>query len=311
MIIKKFIRSFALFAAILSVAATTVACSETSDTTSTTTTTSSSSDSEADEDAEDADEDDAVSSVSTTVASEVTVELTSFDTRTTYDDATEINLDECSGKVEITTGGTYVLTGTLSDGYIYIDVTDTEKVQLVLNGATITNSDGAAIYIENADKTSITLADGTTNTLTDGGDGTNATSVIVSKDDLTINGDGTLVINSTVKTGIKCNNDLKIVSGTITIDGAYTGIKAKDSLAIFGGTITINADNDAIKCTDKSDYSDGYFYMEDGTLNITAGDDGIVATITVTITGGTINMSVAGNQINCDGDEYIVDGVIA
>lgn len=61
-------------------------------------------------------------------------------------------------------------TGELTDGRLLVAAGDDDKVQLVLAGATIHNEDGPAIYVQNADKCFVTLADGAENTLTDGAD---------------------------------------------------------------------------------------------------------------------------------------------
>lgn len=95
--------------------------------------------------------------------------------------------------VTITAAGTYVVSGTLSDGQIIVEATSADKVQIVLNGVTITNDDGPAIYVKQADKVFITLANGSQNVLKDGGTYTlesgedEPDAVIFSKDDLTIN----------------------------------------------------------------------------------------------------------------------------
>lgn len=69
--------------------------------------------------------------------------------------------------VIVSAAGTYVVTGELTDGQLVVEAGDDDKVQLVLSGATINNADGPAIYVKNADKCFVTLADGTQNTLTD------------------------------------------------------------------------------------------------------------------------------------------------
>ena len=53
--------------------------------------------------------------------------------------------------VTITEEGSYVLSGTLSDGSIVVQAEDTDKVQLVLDGVDITSATSAAIYILEAD----------------------------------------------------------------------------------------------------------------------------------------------------------------
>ena len=71
---------------------------------------------------------------------------------------------------EITSEGTYIFSGTITDKTISVKAGDDDKVQIVLDGANISNSKGVAIYIGNADKVFITLADGSENTVCDGSD---------------------------------------------------------------------------------------------------------------------------------------------
>ena len=149
------------------------------------------------------------------------------------------------GDLVITKEGTYILEGTLKNGQIRIEADKTAKIQIVLNGVTITNQDGSALEIVQADKVFLTLGKDTKNVVTDGSvynlaegeDEPNA--AIYSKADLTINGEGTLVVNGNYKHGIVSKDDLKIASGTIQVKSVGDGIKGKDLVAIADGTITI------------------------------------------------------------------------
>jgi hypothetical protein len=124
--------------------------------------------------------------------------------------------------VTITSAGTYRISGTLDDGRVVVDTADEETVRLVLDGADIACSTNAPIYVAGAEKTVITLADGTVNSVTDGSsyvfedassDEPNA--AIFSKDDLTINGGGSLTVNANYNDGITSKDDLKITGGSI------------------------------------------------------------------------------------------------
>ena len=95
--------------------------------------------------------------------------------------------------VTITEEGTYILSGTLEDGMVIVDAEDTDKIHLVLDGAAISNSTSAAVYVREADKVFLTTAADTENTLSNGGtftaiDDNNIDAVIFSKQDLTLNG---------------------------------------------------------------------------------------------------------------------------
>jgi len=236
--------------------------------------------------------------------------FTNFDQRDTWD-TTAKKIELSNEDVVIEKEGTYILSGTLDDGQIYVNVDSEEKVQLVLNGVDITCSDSAAIFVENADKVSITLVEGTENILSDGGDkdSSNADGCIYSKDDLSINGSGKLVVNGNVNNGIDCNNDIKIVGGTIEVTAVNNGIKAKQSISIKDGDISVKAD-DAIKASSNSDDTVGSFYMEGGNLDLVAADDSITATVSIIIAGGKITSDAEGKNTNCDGTEKIAEGCL-
>lgn len=55
---------------------------------------------------------------------------------------------------------TYVISGTLENGMLMVDAEDTDKVQIVLNNASITNETSAALYVREADKVFLTTGPG-------------------------------------------------------------------------------------------------------------------------------------------------------
>ena len=196
--------------------------------------------------------------------------------------------------VSITEEGVYVLSGTAEGATITVDADDTAKVQLVLNGLDITNSDAPAIYVASADKVFVTTASGTTNSLTVTGAfaysaDEKADGVIYSKDDLVLNGLGTLIVTST-DNGIVGKDDVKVTGGTYEIKAVGHGIAGKDSVAIADGTFTINAETDGIHSANDDDQSKGYVYIAGGTFDVNAGSDGIGGDAFVKIDGGTFNI---------------------
>jgi len=197
--------------------------------------------------------------------------------------------------ITITGGGDYIVTGTMSDGMIIVDVDKSEKVQLVLNGVDITSKTSAAIYVKKADKVFITLADGTENTLKNGGtfeeiDDNHIDAVIFSKDDLTLNGTGTLIIDSPVAHGIVSKNELVITNGAYQISAAAHGMTGKDNVAIAGGSFQITAGKDAIQSKNDDDDTLGFVYIADGEFVLSAGSDGISALNEISIAGGTVTV---------------------
>jgi len=187
--------------------------------------------------------------------------------------------------VIILTGGIYTVSGTLADGSIIVNTE--EKVKIKLNGATINNSDGAAISILNADKAFITIVEGTDNYISDGtvyAENEEAKGAIFSNDTLEIKGKGNLTVTGNYKHGIVSDDDIIIKNGNITVSSVKDGFHANDDITVNGGNITVLKAVDAFE-------SEGTFSMNDGTLNLAADDDGISAAGDVTINGGNIYIS--------------------
>lgn len=257
----------------------------------------------------------------------LTSTLTNFDQRTTWDEtATTVVLNGDAADItgggaafandtlSITAEGTYVLSGTLNGG-ILVTVQNTEKVQLVLNGVTITNPVGPAIGITQADKVSLTLAAGTENTLTDGTAyaaelDSRLSACIASRDDLSINGDGSLTVVGNYNNGIDTSNDLTIAGGTITVTAKNNALKGNDSVSIFDGTLTITKSDDGIKADTEDKDDKGFIYIAGGTVSIAATDDALQAYRSVRIDGGTISLQSGGKEINCGGVIWVEDGCV-
>jgi predicted small lipoprotein YifL len=202
--------------------------------------------------------------------------------------------------VTVTTAGTYVVSGILSDGQIVVDATTKDEVQLVLNGAQITNKSGAAIYASQCDNLKITLADGTKNALTDGGstfvytDTANEepNAAVFSKDSLTINGTGALTVDAGFNNGIGTKDNLVIVSGSLIVNAAGNGIRGNDSVAVLDGNITITAGNDGIQTSNAE--KSGTIDIRGGTFKIVAAHDGIQSENGLLIAGGIFDMKSGG-----------------
>ncbi len=216
-------------------------------------------------------------------------------------DSSQVSID--GGDVTITSEGTYIISGTLEDGSIIIDASDSDKIQLVLDNVDITSVSGAAIYVKKADKVFITMAQGSVNTLASEGeyvsDGeNNVDAVIFAKDDITLNGNGTLNITSECGHGIVSKDDLVITSGTYVINSAKKGLSAKDSIRIADGDFTINSGKDAIHAENEDDAERGYVYIADGNFKIVSETDGISASYITQIDDGTFDITTGGGSAN-------------
>ena len=222
--------------------------------------------------------------------------------------------------------GTYILSGSLSDGMVFVEAEDADKVQIVLNGVSISNDQSAALYVRSADKVFVTTAFGTENTLEHNGssytaiDENNIDAAIFSKSDLTLNGEGTLTVTAQEGHGIVSKDDLVLTSGTYVITSASHGLSGKDSVRIANGSYTIVSGKDGIHAQNKDDSSSGFVYLAGGTYTISAGDDGIHAASNVTISDGKIDITqsyegIEGLSIDIAGGEISVlasdDGINA
>lgn len=220
------------------------------------------------------------------------------------------------GAVTITKGGTYVLSGVFN-GQILIDADKEALVHLVLAGAQMTCTDSAAIYGAQSDKIVITLQDGTVNQIEDGetyvyetAEEEEPNAAIFSKDDLTINGTGSLIVQGNYEDAIGTKDDLLIVSGNYQIDAVEDGVQGKDSLTILDGTFIITAGNDALKASNDTDTDKGWVLIDNGTYTISAGDDAIHAETELTIHDGIID--IVACQEGIEGQTVTVnDGMIS
>lgn len=204
--------------------------------------------------------------------------------------------------ITITENATYIISGTLDDGMIIINAKDA-KLQLVLNGVNINSEACAPLYILDADKVFVTLASGTSNTLSNGGsftaiDDNNIDGAIFSKQDVTFNGSGSLTVISPAGHGIVCKDDLVFTGGTYTINSSSHGLDANDSVRITNADISIVSGKDGIHSENSDDAELGFVYISSGTLDINAEGDGISAESYMQIEGGTFDIVSGGGSTN-------------
>ncbi len=215
-------------------------------------------------------------------------------------------------KVEITEGtavikgaGTYVLSGTLKDGQIIVDGKKEDTVRLIFNGVSLTSSSSAPVYSKGGNLI-VTLAEGTVNTIEDGGDYTlevgedEPGAAVFAKDDLTFNGTGSLHVTGNYNHGIQCKEDLKFVSGTYVISAANDGIVGKDSVSVRDGCYTIESGDDGIKATNAEASDKGYILIENGSFQIAALGDGLQAETLLRVNDGDFEITAGGGCENAE-----------
>lgn len=203
--------------------------------------------------------------------------------------------------VRITQAGTYLISGTLEDGQIQVEVGNQEEVNLVLNETQISSTTGAPILITQSAKTTITLMEGTQNVIShqmvmnDGEEvGKEEKAAIFSQDDLMITGTGSLTVDAKTYNGIVSQDDLVIEGGNFVIESANHGLKGKDSVVIEEGTFKMTTKGDAIQSDQEADEEKGFITIRGGDFDLVAEQDGIQAQTKLVIEGGTFKIETGG-----------------
>ena len=220
------------------------------------------------------------------------------DTATADSNAVQIK----GSAIKSTEEATYIFTGVFN-GMILVDCDKDAQPQLVFGGATVHSETSAALYIVDAGKVTLTLADGTENYLSNGGafeaiDSEDIDAALYSHRDLVINGSGKLTVLSPAGKGISSKDNLILTGGTLDIQSAFHGLDANDSLRITGVSATVAAGMDGIHCENNTDTDFGYVYISSGTFDIDAAGDGIAAGAWLQIADGSFTLLTGSGHEN-------------
>ncbi|MEI3579444.1 MAG: carbohydrate-binding domain-containing protein [Acutalibacteraceae bacterium] len=197
--------------------------------------------------------------------------------------------------VTITDEGTYLLSGTLETAWSSSTRRTPTRSRLVLDNADITSATSAAhlyppgrqgVYHHwpGSRKHPVQRRNSWPSTTT-----TSTRHLLQS--DLTLNGAGTLTIDSPAGHGIVSKDDLAVTSGTYEITAASHGLAGKDSVRIADGTFTIQTGKDGIHADNEEDIANGSF-------SIQAEGDGISSSSTLQIDDGTFSIQAGGGSAN-------------
>ncbi len=206
--------------------------------------------------------------------------------------------------VHIVYGGKYVLSGALSDGSVVVEADGDDKIWLLFSGVSLHCADGPALRVEQVGKVFLTLQADTENTLSSGSayseeaisagyDGT-----LYAKDDLTVNGTGSLQITAEGQHGIVCNDDLTVTGGTLRVTAAQDAVHVNDSVRIREADLTLSAGDDGIAVS--NDAGTSFLYVESGSIAIPACREGLEA-VQITIAGGTVDIAATDDGLNASG----------
>ena len=205
-----------------------------------------------------------------------------------------------NGRLTISQAGTYVLSGTLTNGQILIDVDKNDTVRLVLNGVSLHNEGGPAIFSPKAEKVVLILEKDTVNFVSDGSNYANddKDAAIYIQNDLSITGEGTLTVAGNHLHGIRAQDYLVITDGVINVTAKGDALRGRDGVAISGGSFNLTAGSDGIYSNNDSDDTKGFISISGGEFIINAQNDGIQAESSLTITGGLFQITTGGGSAN-------------
>ncbi|MDR1157207.1 MAG: carbohydrate-binding domain-containing protein [Oscillospiraceae bacterium] len=204
----------------------------------------------------------------------------------------------------VSAGGVYVLSGTLTNGQVFVAAAETDTVRLVFDGVQIENKTGAPLYAVSADKLIVTLAAETENTLTDGGAqfvyadtvAEEPDAALFSKCDLTLNGEGTLTVNAGFGNGIGTKDDLVVAGGAFVVRAARHGLRGRDSVAVHGGSLQITAGGDGVQTNNDEDAAKGWMALLDGRFVIESAHDAVQAETALHIANGQFEIVAGGGH---------------
>jgi hypothetical protein len=225
--------------------------------------------------------------------------------------------DVRADRLKIEEAGTYEISGTLSNGSIYVNVDNESDVHLILNGVKVHNETSAPLFCKKAATVTITLAKGTENVFSDGTEYVfepgedEPDSTIYVKHDLVITGEGTLKVTGNYGDALKGKDSLYINGGVIEVDSVDDGIIGRDLLHITGGVITVRSESDALKSSNDTDETLGNILIDGGVLTLTGDSDDIQAENRVTINGGTLALSDGEDGIQSVNGTTINGGVVS
>lgn len=208
-----------------------------------------------------------------------------------------------NGVVTISTGGAYLVSGSLDNGRLQVDTgEEKQKVQLILDGASIACADGAALYIERAGETDIYLTENGESRLISGVErelepaaAEASGAALYAEDDVELHGPGTLRVEGYINNGIGGKNDVDIKGGVLIVRAVNSGVKGNEAVDISGGEISIECVNDGLKTEDDKDEGKGSVNISGGVLSVSAGDQGICAVRDINISGGTLDIRSEGD----------------
>lgn len=239
----------------------------------------------------------------------------------------------------------YVVSGTTENGSLTI--LGDKKYAVKLNGASITNPDSAALSLLSDKRAFVVLADGTTNSLTDGTGGSqkgalyckgkllfngsgslsvigNTNNGIHSADYITFSKGNNIYVKSTGNHGIKANDGIFINGGILNIEvsaAAAKGINCESHIIVNGGRTTILTTGSGTYDSDDREAKGAAAIKTDSTLTVNGGElwlkstgsggKGINVDGEARFNGGNVYIVTTGTQYKSNNDTSSPKGIKA
>ena len=234
------------------------------------------------------------------------------------ENASYLTVTDDDSQVKITSSGTYVVSGSSTDGNITVKK-GTTGVVLVLEDLDLTSTTGAAVSVNKEAEVKIIISGEVV--LTDAENPEDEYSEDAETADaydgaalktkggsqVYVTGDGTLTINGNAKNGIKAGDDSSLIFDgvTVNISAENDGINANYDVSLLSGSFTIAAGDDAI-------HADHILTVgqDDGTgpvIRVTESNEGMEGTV-VNVYGGDISVVSADDAINAANGDSLYEG---
>lgn len=212
------------------------------------------------------------------------------------------NVTATASRVIISQGGTYLLSGTLQDAQLTVEIPAGETARLVLRGVDMHCERGPVIYSNGGGTVVLLLENGTENTLSDGKSylysGSKVREAAISVEgDLLITGGGSLSVEAIHNDALRSEGTLAVAEGTLEITAWRDGLVAGQELQISGGQLSIACGRTGLSASSAKS-GQGSVTLAGGTVALICGGDGITATGSLSATAGEYHITTGGGSGN-------------
>lgn len=214
----------------------------------------------------------------------------------------------------INKGGSYAVSGTLKNGRIVIKA-GSGAVNVILNGVDITSDYSSAFLVKKASEVTLTAYEGSVNILRDAAEynyyddysdsiEAEPDACVYSEENLTLNGEGRLLVQGNCKNGITSKTVLRVEKTNLSVSAKSHGVTGKEELIFTNATFNVSSGQDGIRANSTANFSVGTVMLVNSKGSISSGEDGIQAETTLTIESGDYSI-ISGGGSTAKADETL------